>query len=158
GADGPVGDGEGAAHGLLDRASGQEPERRRARRHQRAAQAREGQQEEEPQEAVMGLLRTLAGFTAAGLAAGATPAVPAAARFYAKTEVAPGRTFPSPLVNGTVNGRPTKIVVDSGAQVSVVDAKLAAEAALVIAGSVEAQDPSGQAVAMRRTLDARLSI
>jgi hypothetical protein len=104
------------------------------------------------------MLRRTVLVAASGLAACATPSVPAAALFYDKTELAPGRTFPSPLVSGTVNGRPTKIVVDTGAQVSVVDAKLAAEAGLEIAGSVEAQDPSGQAVAMKRTLDPKLAV
>lgn len=89
------------------------------------------------------------------LACGPDPKTPAkpntATLFYSNVELAPGRTFPSPLVRGTVNGKETAFIVDTGAQVSVIDAKLAAEAALPILTGGSAQDPSGSAVAMSKT-------
>ena len=81
-----------------------------------------------------------------------TPATPATASlFFSNVELAPGRTFPSPLVRGTVNGHETVFIVDTGAQVSVVDAVLAREAAIVVAEGGAAQDPSGAAVPMQKT-------
>jgi len=74
-----------------------------------------------------------------------------AALFYSDVELAPGRTFPSPLVRGSVNGKATILVVDTGAQVSVIDEKLAIDAKLEVGAAVDGRDPSGNAVAMRRT-------
>jgi hypothetical protein len=70
--------------------------------------------------------------------------------FYSDKELAPGRTFPSPLARGTVHGKPTVFIVDTGAQVSVIDASLAESAGVEIGAGVAAADPSGNAVAMRR--------
>lgn len=75
----------------------------------------------------------------------------AASLFFSNVELAPGRTFPSPLVRGAVNGHETVFIVDTGAQVSVVDAALAKDAALPVAGGGAAQDPSGSAVPMQKT-------
>jgi len=76
----------------------------------------------------------------------------AASLFYSNVELAPGRRFPSPLVRGTVNGKETVLIVDTGAQVSVIDAKLAAEANLaLLRGAGEARDPSGNGVPMMKT-------
>lgn len=81
-----------------------------------------------------------------------SPAKPSTATlFFSNVELAPGRTFPSPLVRGTVNGHETVFIVDTGAQVSVVDAKLATDAALRVVAGGAAQDPSGAAVAMAKT-------
>jgi len=79
------------------------------------------------------------------------PTPPAAARlFYSNVELAPGRRFPSPLARGRVNGRETVFIIDTGAQVSVVDAALARDAGLEITGAGQARDPSGGAVAMTK--------
>lgn len=81
-----------------------------------------------------------------------TPAKPSTASlFFSDVELAPGRTFPSPLVRGTVNGHETVFIVDTGAQVSVVDAVLAREASIPVAEGGEARDPSGTAVPMQKT-------
>lgn len=85
-------------------------------------------------------------------------ATPAASLYFDAREISPRGAFPSPLVDGTVNGRRTRFVVDTGAQVSVIDAALAADAGLVIGEGVRGQDPSGQAVKMQQTLEPHLAV
>lgn len=80
-----------------------------------------------------------------------TPTKPSATIFFSNVELAPGRTFPSPLVRGSVNGHETAFVIDTGAQVSVVDENLAREAALVMTAGGVAQDPSGTEVPTSKT-------
>ena len=71
--------------------------------------------------------------------------------FYATEETRPGDRFPSPLVRGSVAGRPTLFIVDTGAQVSVVDATLASLVHLALAPATAAKDPSSTVVAIERT-------
>lgn len=81
-----------------------------------------------------------------------TPSKPSTATlFFSNVEIVPGRTFPSPLVRGTVHSKETVFIVDTGAQVSVVDTKLAKDAGLIVTQGGSAQDPSGAAVAMDKT-------
>lgn len=90
------------------------------------------------------------------LACGPEPKAPArphsATLYFSTIELAPGRTFPSPLVRGMVNGKDTAFIVDTGAQVSVVDATLAADASLAVQAGGAAQDPSGTKVPMSKTV------
>lgn len=113
-----------------------------------------------PNLAALGLVVSLMGCGAASTTAPASPSTTSsrAVLFYSDVELAPGRTFPSPLVRGSVNGKPTTIVVDTGAQVSVIDAALAADAKLEIGAPLDGHDPSGTTVAMRRTERPRLAI
>lgn len=74
-----------------------------------------------------------------------------ASLYFSTIELGPGRRFPSPLVRGTVNGKETAFIVDTGAQVSVVDAALAVEASLAVVAGGAAQDPSGTKVPMSKT-------
>lgn len=80
-----------------------------------------------------------------------TPTKPTATLFFSNVELAPGRTFPSPLVRGRVNGKETTFIVDTGAQVSVVDVKLAQAAAVVVTAGGSVQDPSGEGVPSSKT-------
>jgi hypothetical protein len=86
------------------------------------------------------------------------PKRPAATLFYSDVKVAPGRTFPSPLVVGSVSGRPTTFVVDTGAEVSVVDATLAVVVGLPIGQPVGGEDPDATTLPLRRTDQPRLAI
>ena len=76
-----------------------------------------------------------------------------ASLFFSEVELAPGRTFPSPLVRGSVNGKPTIFVIDTGAQASAVDATIAASAGLDLGREVKSSDPSGNAVEGMRTTE-----
>jgi hypothetical protein len=68
-------------------------------------------------------------------------------------ELTPGRKFPSPLVRGSVNGKATIFVIDTGAQASAVDSTFAASAGLDLGREVKSSDPSGNAVAGMRTAE-----
>jgi len=80
------------------------------------------------------------------------------ALFYSDVELAPGRRFPSPLARGSVAGRPTVFVIDTGAQVSVVSTTVAREAGLESVAAEDAQDPSGNKVETRRTENPRIAL
>ncbi len=84
--------------------------------------------------------------------------VATATLFFSTVEIANGRVFPSPLVRASVNGKPTILIVDTGAQVSVVDAHLATEASLEVIAGGQALDPSGSAVAMAKTAAPHLAV
>jgi hypothetical protein len=62
-----------------------------------------------------------------------------------------GVRLPSPLVRGTIGGRATMMIVDTGAHVPVVASWLAEEAGLVTTGSIQGRASAGMAVQMRRT-------
>lgn len=61
-----------------------------------------------------------------------------------------GKRLPFPMVKGTVNGRPTTLIVDTGAQISVVAEWLATKISLPMTEAASAQDPAGNPVPMLR--------
>lgn len=74
--------------------------------------------------------------------------------FYATAplvdEGLPAFPFPSPLVHGTVGGRATTMIVDTGANVPVVTTWLAEEAGLQGGAPFDGRDSAGRRVPMRR--------
>lgn len=69
------------------------------------------------------------------------------------------RPFPFAIVNGAIGGKPTKLLVDTGASVHAIDATLAREAGLVIeAAPAVGTQPDGKSVSMQRTKDPKLTL
>jgi hypothetical protein len=70
-----------------------------------------------------------------------------------------GRRFPSPLINAIIGGRPTTLLVDTGATHHVVAAWLATELSLRLTSAGDAAtDHAGKAIPVARLEDASFSL
>jgi len=93
----------------------------------------------------------------AACAASPTPGSPRVAPrgratiFFSPIPGSGGRTFPSPLVRGRVGALPAILVIDTGAQVSTIDAAIARAAGLPLESASAGHDPTGQPVRLERS-------